>query len=271
MNAPLDERLDTYLKTADTWQVDQESAQRRTLRMAWSVAVVLGVIALAEAFALIALTPLKRVEPYTLLVGKQTGYVEALKPIESRMIAPDAALTRSLVAQYVLTREGFDIGSLQQDYRKVALWSSGAARDRYIASMQATDPRSPLALLPHGALVTVEIRGISSLSNGTALVRFATARADLGAQQSPQLWQAVVTYRFSTRAMSVDERLINPLGFEVTRYRRNAEFTPEPATAITSQPIGPSVGTALESLPRYPVPTTGKATAPARTTRENPQ
>jgi len=40
-------------------------------------------------------------------------------------------------------------------------------------------------------------------------------------------WAAVVTYRYSNAEMSADDRLTNPLGFQVTRYRRDPETLPE--------------------------------------------
>jgi len=234
--------LDTYFRSSESWAADQEASRRSTLRLAWIVAGVLGTIALAEAIAIVTMMPLKTVEPYTLLVDKQTGYVEALKPLERESIAPDRALTRSFLAQYVLAREGFDASSLRTDYRKVALWSAGEARDRYIAEIQATNPASPLVRLPRGATIDVEVRGITSLTSDTALVRFSTIRTDPGGQpQPPQPWQAVVTWRFSGAAMSEADRLTNPLGFQVTRYRRNAEIPIEsaPAAPVVSAPIVP--------------------------------
>ncbi|MEY2942294.1 MAG: hypothetical protein RLY97_308, partial [Pseudomonadota bacterium] len=164
---------------------------------------------------------------------------------ERELIAPDRALTRSLLAQYVMRREGFDRDSLQDDYRQVALWSAGDARNDYTAVMQASNPLSPLASLPRRALVKTEIRSISMLNPATALVRFATVRSDPGGQvQGAQLWAAVVIYRFSNADMSAADRLANPLGFQVIRYRRDAEMpleTPQqPQMPLTQLPQPPS-------------------------------
>jgi type IV secretion system protein VirB8 len=236
--APSQKDLDIYFRSSESWAADLEASRRSTLRLAWIVASVLGVVALAEAIAIVTMMPLKTVEPYTLLVDKQTGYVEALKPLERETIAPDKALTRSFLAQYVLAREGFDGASLRNDYRKVALWSAGEARDRYIADMQATNPASPLARLPRGATIDVEVRGITSLSNDTALLRYATILTDPGGRPQPaQPWQAVISWRFTGAAMSEADRLTNPLGFQVTRYRRNAEIPIESPPAETAQPV----------------------------------
>ena len=254
MSEDPESHLSDYLRSAESWAADKERADRSRLSMACIGAGVLGVIALCEAIALIFLTPLKTVVPYTLLVDRQTGYVQALKPLERETIAPDTALTRSFLAQYVIAREGFDIDSLRDDYRKVALWSAGEARDRYVGEMQASNPASPLASLPRQALVKVEIRGISSLSADTSLIRFVTTRTDPGGQtQVPQPWQAVVTYRFSGASMTAHDRLINPLGFQVMRYRRDAELGPNavPTATIAPSSAGPAAPTPAGALSGY--------------------
>ncbi len=130
-----DPALNEYLRASSSWADDRAQALAASRKVAWIVAGVAGAIALLEAVALILLTPLKTVVPYTLLVDRQTGYVEAIKPLERATISPDTALVRSFLVQYVIAREGFDIDQLNDNYRKVALWSAGDARSRYLAEM----------------------------------------------------------------------------------------------------------------------------------------
>lgn len=229
-NTPLDE----YYKSAESWSADRHREIATSRRVAWIVAAVLGGIALLEAIALILLMPMKTVVPYTLLVDRQTGYVETLKPLERKTIAPDTALVRSFLVQYVIARESFDTDSIKDSYRKVALWSAQAARARYVADTQASNPQSALATLPRRAVVEVQVRSVSSLGADTALIRFTTTRTDSGTQAgSPLHWAAVVKYKFSGAAMSAEDRMVNPLGFQVTRYRRDAE---------TLQALSPTTG-----------------------------
>lgn len=237
MNDQASSNLDEYFRKAETWSEDRERGRRLTVRGALAFAGVLGVVAVLEGVALISLAPLKTTVPYTLLVDKQTGYVQALKPLERNVIAPDTALTRSFIAQYVIAREGFDIDSLREDYRKAALFSAGEARDQYLSQMQATNPASPLATLPRRATVEVQIRSLVSLNADTALVHFSTIRTDPGGQpQEPQLWAAMIKYRYSAAEMSAADRLTNPLGFQVLRYRKTAEIPPAPPVAASSEP-----------------------------------
>lgn len=227
-------KLTEYYRDAETWSLDAARSRANTQRLAWICAGAATTVAVFEAIALVALTPLKTAVPYTLLVDRQTGFVQVLKPLDQETVAPDTALTRSFLAQYVIAREGFDVNNLRDDYRKVALWSTGEARTRYVQGIQASNPASPLSYLPRQALVQVQIRGISSLNGDTSLVRFATMRTDLGGQgQEPQLWSVVVRYRFSGAAMSAADRLVNPLGFQVMRYRRDADL-PLPAAQTPS-------------------------------------
>src|SRR3546814_2575858 len=74
------------------------------------------------------------------------------------------------------------------------------------------------------------------------MVRFDTQRRDANGQNWPaQPWVAVVRYSYSGEPMSVADRMINPLGFKVTSYRKSAEalVRPEPARADTSTEAGP--------------------------------
>lgn len=182
MSGNSDRKLRDYLSAADSWAENQVAARERNLKAAWFVAGTLGVVAVLEAIALIVMMPLKTVVPYTILVDKQTGYIQALKPLDKSTLSPDAALARSLIAQYVIAREEFDIDSFQENYRRVGLWSSGEARDNYIRQMQSTNPASPLTRLPRRTLLSVEVRAISTLGPETVLVRFATVRSDAGRQ-----------------------------------------------------------------------------------------
>lgn len=192
MNEMRSEKLDAYLSAAESWADDRALRSDRSRRTAWIIASGAAAIAVLEAIAIVVMLPLKTVEPYTLLVDRQTGYVQELKPLQREIIAPDAALTRSFLVQYVIARESFDINALKENYRKVGLWSVGEARTAYANAMQASNPASPLATLPRRALVNVQIKSVSPLGAGTALVRYATARSDLGAPaQPPQSWAAV--------------------------------------------------------------------------------
>jgi len=145
--------LDAYYAEAASWNRDRVQALRSSRRVSWWIAAVAAAIALLEAVALVVLMPLKRVEPYTLMVDRTTGFVQALKPLDPDKVAPDAALTQSFLVQYVIARESFDADALQANYRKVALWSAETARSDYLGFMQVSNPQSPFTLYPRTTVI----------------------------------------------------------------------------------------------------------------------
>lgn len=263
------ESLDAYYREADSWATDQQDALRASRRVAWIVAAVAVAVALFEALALVFLAPLKTVVPYTLMVDRNTGYVQALKPTDPDMIAPDAALTKSLLAQYVIARESFDINEVQEAYRKVTLWSVDPARTDYVTGMQYTNAGSPLARYPRSTVIATRVRSVSPLGGNAALVRFETQRRDAGGQAlPPRYWVAVIRYQFSTGPLSTEDRFLNPLGFQVVRYRRDAESAPAATDAeppLTATPGIVVPGTAPVVPGAAPTPAAPvQGTPPAR-------
>jgi type IV secretion system protein VirB8 len=253
MNEQSREKLDTYFAEAASWNQDRNEAMRTSTRIAWRVAAGASLIALLEAVALVLLTPLKTVEPYTLMVDRTTGYVQALRPLNQAMVSPDAALTQSFLAQYVMAREEYDIATLSTDYRKVALLSSGNARADYLHQMQASNPASPLNSWPRTTIIQAEIKSVSPLSANTALVRFNTLRTDQGGQpQVAGAWVAVVRYRYSNAPMKLQDRMVNPLGFQVTGYRKDPEAIP--TVAITRPTASATVSGPLSTITGGVVP-----------------
>jgi type IV secretion system protein VirB8 len=237
-------------RQAASWAEDREQARERSSRRAWLVVWILAAVAVAEALALIALVPLKSVVPYTILVDRQTGYATTIDPSQPARLSADQALTRSLLVQYVAAREGFDIGTVRGDYRKVMSWSSGIARATHARDMAATSPASPFARYPRSTVLEIRPRSVSELDSGSALVRFDIVRSDgEGRAWPPQPFAAVVHYRFVPRQMSVEERFINPLGFEVTRYRKDPEAAPSQPAVISPAASAGAEPPVLEQQP----------------------
>ena len=245
---------DAYYERAQSWASDREAALRTSRKAAWIVAGVAAGIAALEAVALATLVPLKTTEPYTLLVDRHTGFVQKLDAGEQGVKAEEA-LTQSLLAQYVIAREGFDISSVKGDYRRVALWSADAARREYLALMPTSNPESPFNRLPRGAVVAVTVKSVSPIEPGAAMVRFETRRSD---QPGTAAYVAVIRYRYSGAPMAIEDRLVNPLGFQVVKYRRDQEaVSPQPEAA--PEPAAATTNAAVYATPAVQSAATGKA------------
>lgn len=236
-----DPQLESYFREAGSWADDKAGQNARSRRIAWIIAGVATTIAALEAIALAGLTPLKTVVPMTVLVDRQTGHVTTLDPSKPVHLAPDVALARSMLAQYVTARETLDRATIATDYRKVALWSGESAKGSYFAQMKPGNPGNPLNRMPGRISVQARIKSVSILEEGQALVRYdLVQRDDNSGESRPAPYLSIIRYRFRDRPLAESDRFINPLGFEVIRYRKDPEAALPAAEAAPRQASLPS-------------------------------
>ena len=213
-----------YYAAALSWADERVTAERRMRRFAWIVASVAGTIALLLAIALLLLVPLKSVQPYVVTVDRQTGAVQMATTVQDGKLSENEAVIQAELANYVRTRETFDSTDLSTSYRRVQLHSSGPVRNAYIAEMAAANPASPLRQLSPGDTVKVKIKSVSLLAVGSGLVRYDTERSSAdGRIVDTRPYVSAIAFGFNSRPLRVEDRFDNPLGFVVTRYRRDSE------------------------------------------------
>ena len=235
-----------YYDQAGSWALSQQANLRTKFGLALAFAAIMALIAVVEGFCLLILLPTRTAVPIPILVDRQTGYLEVLKADGTKPITANDALIQSLLAQYVLAREGFNVATVSTDYRRVSLWSGEAARRDYLALMAKANPQSPVRRYGRTDVVEARIKSISFMSRESAFVRFETQRLVAGAgpgQGAPQAWTAVISFRFIESPMRMEDRLVNPLGFQVLRYQRDPEAIIEarpdadpPADSLASEP-----------------------------------
>ncbi len=234
---PAAEDRSAYFADAASWSADVNGSLRASRRRAWIVAAAALSVAALEALALTLLMPLKTVVPYTITVDRQTGAAELARSVALGPLSQNDALLQSLLAQYVIARETLDATDLALNYRKVGLWSAGSARADYLKLMDRHNPASPLLGATAATLVQATIKQVTVMSPTSALVRFTTVRSDGGGAVTRTDWAAVMQFGFTGGPLNLDDRLINPLGFQVTHYRRDAEAAPNvvlPAATVAA-------------------------------------
>lgn len=229
-----DPALNALFQKGTGWGDDRLARIERSNKLAWSAAAALAVVAVLEAMALAGLAPLKTVVPITVLVDRQTGFATTVDPTKAQNVAPDAALTRSMLAQYVMARETVDRAVAPSNYRKTMLWSGDVARRSYVATMSPTNPSNPYLGLPRSAAYAATIRSVSSLSNDQAIIRYDVVSGDPEGREVRRPFVSIMRYRFRQKVLSEEDRFINPLGFEVINYRKDPETIATVTPAVTS-------------------------------------
>ena len=219
---------DKYFEDSQDWQYEVHDSLKRSNKIAWSIASVSALLAMMTIFALVLVLPLKEFSPYVITVEKSTGYVEVTKGLHASNLNQDEAITISNLAQYVIARETFDATDFKEKYKLVNLFSAKEAKDDYNHLFSQNNPDNPVTKYGHNAVLSVEIKNVTFLndSKDTAAIRFSTQTKNNGSDRVlDNHYMEIIKFRYVQTPERLKNRFINPLGFQVTNYRRDTEIS----------------------------------------------
>jgi type IV secretion system protein VirB8 len=252
-----------YYEAASSWAQDTHATLRASRRTAWIIAGVAIGVASLQAIAIAFLLPLKQSVPYTITVDRETGYVQTTRGVNLGNLTETDAIAQSFVVQYVLARESFEATDYRENYRKTMMWSQGGAETEYARDWDKNTPNGAAQRYRPTTRVKVTVKSVTILGPRSAMVRFDTEQTEgpsSGGMRQP--WVASVGYSFSGKPVSEQDRYLNPLGFQVSSYRRDAETTGPIAVAAPPSPPPPIINPIVPPVAGGMTPG-GTPTAPA--------
>lgn len=215
-------------KSALDFESSRKDLLERSERRAWFIALSAILAAAALALAIMFLTPLKTVQPYVIKVDNSTGGVEIITVLDVKQIPVSESLDKYFVNDYVVKREGYYYDLLAEDYVAVQLMSSQKIAEEYRSLYAGKTGRAEVLQDKK----EVEVKTISIVLGESAGTKTATIRARISEKElSTKITKSsltVITLAYEyipTTQQSEKERLINPLGFTVTSYRKDSEVT----------------------------------------------
>lgn len=158
---------------------------------------------------------------------------EVVSVLKEQDIDAREALNKFWLSQYMRYRERYLWDTRNSDRYMVGLMSSPSVQQQYA---EYTDPRknpnAPVAVYGENSEVKIKIKSISMINEGekmedetryTTMVRY-TKRVERSGERSPlSHWAATIVFTYRSSPMKVDDRLKNPLGFQVLSYRNDQE------------------------------------------------
>lgn len=264
-------RIDSrYYEEAASWERDRVRAARFSRALAWTVAALFALIAMGCVGVLALVVPLKSFEPYMVLVDKTTGYVEVKRALAPGDLHEDEAITTANVVRYIRARETYDPKALKDNFDLAQLLATGEAARDLTEVYSPANPKSPIKIFGRNTVVAVDVKSVTFPNPATSFVRFTTE------ERSPtniviRHWVALVRFRYSAAPMKNEYRFDNPLGFQVTDYRRDQETADTPdASASQSVSRGPAKAaspdaTAKANVAPAPVPSMAPSAVPSAT------
>lgn len=214
------------------WGVERDARMRVERNAGWWLAGIgwVGMVAMAVAFA--AMFPLKQTVPYVIEVNKITGEAQVVDAVNRRSIDYDELNAKYWAAKYVVARENYFYTLLQTDYDSVFAMSSEDVAQQYGRDFEGSNNKQER----FGAgkedridVLSITLQpAIAGVNQARAVVRYKKTSRDVGRGIDSGVSNHVATFSYQwvpNRIGKEFDLLHNPLGFEVTGYRTDEEFT----------------------------------------------
>nr|WP_309402120.1 virB8 family protein [Aminobacter niigataensis]WMD00057.1 virB8 family protein [Aminobacter niigataensis] len=214
--------LKEYFEKARRFDQDRMVSAERSKRIAWFVAIVASVLACISVAAVVALTPLKTVEPFVIRIDNSTGIVDVVSAMASHAGSYDEEVTKYFAGRYVRAREGYVWSEAEENFRTASLMSNAAEQQRFAAAYRGGNPESPQNVYGRSATSRIGIKSISLINSNVVSVRYIRT-ITRGDDVRTTHWVATITYSYANAPISSSDRLVNPLGFVVSEYRADPE------------------------------------------------
>lgn len=250
------EKIDGAVASAINYEVTVADLARKSVRRAWIVAFTSLLMSLILLGGYFYLLPLKEKVPYLVMADAYTGTatIAQLKDNSTyQSVTAEEAVTRSNVAHFILARESYDASTVgERDWRTVYTMSSKDVAAQYDTLHSRNNPQSPLNLFGTSRAIRIKILSITPIGGAGsevprgATVRFQRTLFDKTTGAASPLDSKIATLEFKYNPnlkMDEEDRIENPLGFQVTDYRVDTDYASPPPTEVP-----------INSLPRVMQP-----------------
>ncbi|MGB9101263.1 MAG: type IV secretion system protein [Stenotrophomonas indicatrix] len=230
-------KVEQSVAKAVSYEITVADMARRSERRAWWVATGSLLMSLALAGGYYYMLPLKEKVPFLVMADAYTGTATVARlrgTFQGETITSNEAVNRSNVAQYVLARESYDSAVMGlRDWELVFVMSSGPVAQSMRQRYAGNNPQNPFVMYGREKAIRVKILSITPLgteANGSfrgASVRIQRSLLDKRGGAATYLDNQLVTMRFEYNqnlALSEQDRVLNPLAFQVTEYRVDNDY-----------------------------------------------
>ncbi|PJL59176.1 virB8 family protein [Stenotrophomonas maltophilia] len=231
-------KVEQSVAKAVSYEITVADMARRSERRAWWVATGSLLMSLALAGGYYYMLPLKEKVPFLVMADAYTGTATVARlsgTFQGETITTNEAINRSNVAQYVLARESYDSAVMGlRDWELVFVMSTDPVAQSMRVRYAGNNPQNPFVMYGRERAIRVKILSITPLGaepNGSfrgASVRIQRSLLDKRTGVSTYLDNQLVTMRFSYNqnlALSEQDRILNPLAFQVTEYRVDNDYS----------------------------------------------
>jgi len=209
---------DSSVSEARNWYSDRYESLLVQRNILFIISIVAIFASLFSAFVVMKVSLSKTVIPMLVEVEDKTGYTNIVNPRDRDIWTSDKALNEYFLLKYLNSRETYNSMTYYYNYYTIVrLLSANAVYRQFIQSIAGQ--ASPITRYGSNMNTTLKIRSIQYLpiesGDQTVQIRF-TIFENTGGKYYNRIVN--IAYNFVQMQLTFDERMVNPLGFQIKSY-----------------------------------------------------
>jgi type IV secretion system protein VirB8 len=184
--------------------------------------VFASVLILSSVYVVGEIAANKSIKPFVVEIEDKTGITNLVNPLTRTEFTSNQALNSYFVMQYIRSRETYDSMTYQYNYQTVVrLYSERQIYSDFWNNMQS-NKNNPISMYGKNNSTVLKLRSIQFPEDNKAQVRFSVLES--GGQKNNYPKIVTLIFEYKELDLTIDERQVNPLGFQVTQYRIDDEI-----------------------------------------------
>lgn len=209
-----------YYAAASSWDAEVIRSARVARNRAYLFAAISWIVTIMATVAMSVVFMREKIEVVTIAYDEAAQTVRHVRynVADAQRLTGMDAVRKFHLNQWVTALETWSYADSRRRGRTLQLLAAPSMESKLITMVQGSEQDRALGQKLERA---VKVQSMSLLKDGVAHVQFQTEDFVEGNSIGVTDWAAVVEFRFTHKPSERDE-LLNPFGFQVTNYRRDA-------------------------------------------------
>jgi len=166
-----------------------------------------------------------KIKPFVIEIDKKTGIASTITPITTSEYSGNVAVVRSMIINYIRAREEYNDALFDKNFfDTIRVFSTPNVYYDYKNIFSKNNPQSPYNILGKTGYTKVKWKSIIFPKVGTAQIRITLQTYGSNNNSNNNFFEVnkiiLMAFEFNENlTLNEEERLINPLGFNVTLYQ----------------------------------------------------
>ena len=166
----------------------------------------------------------KAIEPFIVEIEEKTGIPTVVDQVSLKEYKADEVIQEYFIYTYIKAREGYDYRTYSYDYHKVIrLLSEPDIYRQFRREVSTRNENSPVNIHARKTRLQVSIKSIQDIE-GAKQIRILVKHVRGNFVDKEEHKIIYLKYKFADLNITLEDRLINPLGFLVVEYRVDEDF-----------------------------------------------